>query len=431
MMTRSPRPSFFLAALSALAVAGLDRLAAQSPKPKKTAADEEVWPQDPWTKKDADLHERLGYLAVGRMTWADRHDTPRIREALGDLPLIFLETAHFKLCVELPSIEMPKDKVERARLIPELERLASKFQKLEPKNLKRLDPWLRAHLFAQRVEELYAEIQAILRVTDESFPPAGQSYFFRGEAPPQYRDPWMGRGPYLGQRDKYLVMAFTKGITCTRYLSTFTQSTATQSPSRWYFGEADSFLFATGTDFAEGAFVSDAALHANITHNLVHNLLDGFKAHAYATPIWWKEGLAHCLRRRITDKHNNFQAIKDQDKRAYSVYDWEVKLRARLSHDLIKPLSALWSAPTAAEFDLIDHASLWSRLDFVTSELPPEQFANFLGMMKGFVDDRGNPPTWDRLLERQNEAFRQAFGVDPDGFDTRWKAWLVAPRRKR
>ncbi|MCC6784617.1 MAG: hypothetical protein IT457_17360 [Planctomycetes bacterium] len=389
-------------------------------------------PPDPWLEgqDEAKAFAKLGYERVGRMSFGDGHDTPRIQEDLGKLPLIFIETAHFRLCCNLPAQDLPKEKADRARLQKELERLGAKLPRLRPKALRELDPWLRAHLFAQRLEELYAEVATLLDVRDEQFPPASETFYFRGDAPPRWQDPWLGRGPYLGNKGKFLVLLFAKSSSCGRYLSTFTKAKP-DAPSRWYFEGCDSFVFATAVDFGEGAFRTDLAMHAHVTHNLVHCLLDAYKGYSYVVPVWWKEGLAHWFRRRLSDEHNNFEAIKDQEKRAYTVFDWDERVRMRASHGLVRPLREIWESEQCTDFDLVDHMACWSRIEFLLEAFPRARMAEFLGAQKGFVDQRGNPPTRESLLARQRESLQAAFELDPDTLDAQWQAWLKKPKRAR
>jgi len=435
-LPKRPRPRMRTLRLVAFALTIASALVAQDPRPEEDETKEKEAPRfappDPWIKDEdeAKALERLGYLRVGRMTWGDGHDTPRIQEDLGKLPLIFIETAHFKLCSNLPLLEIPKEKDARKRLVEELERLRAKLPRLRPKSIRELDPWLRAHLFAQRLEELYAEVAGLFGVTDASFPPESETFYFRGDAPARWSAEWMGRGPYLGNKGKFLVLLFTKQSTCGRYVTTFTKAKSDAS-ARWYFEQTDSFLFATALDFGEGAFRTDVALHAHVIHNLVHCFVDSFKGYSYVIPVWWKEGLAHRFRRQLTDEHNNFEAIKDQEKRAFTVYDWDERIRMRAEHGLVRPLAAIFDVEQCTDFDLVDHMACWSRVDFLLKEFPREKFGIFAGQVKGFVDGRGNPPEHARLLERQREALSAAYGLDPDTFEAQWLAWLKKHRRKQ
>ncbi|MFO1051700.1 MAG: hypothetical protein U1F36_05765 [Planctomycetota bacterium] len=385
---------------------------------------------DPWIKDDDGALARLGYVAVGRIPFGDGHDSVRMQEDLGELPLLFVETAHFRLCCELPAFDMPRDKERRARLLPELEALSRKLPKLDPRKLRSVDPWLRAHLFAQRLEDLYSEFARIAGVEDAAFPPADQTFYFRGDAPPRWRDPWMGRGPFLGQRGKFLVALFRKTSTCGRYLSTFTGA-GRDSPTRWYFEKSDAALFATAIDFADGAYRDDEALYAHVIHNVTHCLIDALRGYSYDVPVWWSEGLCHWLRREHCPEHNDFEAIKETDKRAYTVFDWPEKVRQRVGNGLVRPLHDIGDRFRCDDFDLVDHMTCWSRVDFLLSQFPAERFAAFLRGMKGLVDARGAAPSPEQVCAAQRKLIEEVFGCDPDRLDEQWREWVTRNRRRK
>jgi hypothetical protein len=403
-----------LACLTALPAAGQD-------EPETTA------PPDPYTAgADAALAAR-GYVRLGPTTWADRHDARRIEEDLGRVPFRWIETAHFKLGCALPTQRMPRDKDDRQKLGAELELLAETLPNLRPRSVRELDPWLRAHLFAQRLELLYRDFLALTGV-DETVFPGPDAPRFRGDAPPEKK--WMGRGPYLGVKGKFLVLLCPKASAAGRYLSTHTGAAGDQ-PSRWYFEGSDNFVFVTAPDFGEGAYVDDRAMHAHLTFNVAHNLIDAYKGYSYLTQAWWKEGLAHRFRRAVSERHNDYSRIVDRGRRAYTTFDWDVKLRQRAEHGLVRPLGAILDQTDCEGFDLIDHAACWSRVCWMIEEHPPEAFATFLDRVQGFVDAQGNPPPAEAQAARQLEALQEAFGADPDALEARWSTWLRKARRGR
>lgn len=384
-------------------------------------------PTDPYTRGESEALEALGYVRLGHNTWGDRHDTRRIEEDLGRVPFAWIETAHFKLGCNLPAQDIPRDKDDRKKLREELERLAEKLPRLKPRSVRELDPWLRAHLFAMRLEEQYAEFLEIAGVTDDVFPPA-DAPFYPKDAPAEQK--WMGRGPYLGVKGKFLVLLCEKPSSCGRYLGTYTGAPS-EMPSRWYFPETDCFLFASAQGFSDGAFRSDRAMHAHVAFNLTHCFVDAYRGYSYQVQAWWKEGLAHRFRRAVSEEHNNYSAIDDKGKRAYTTFDWDVKVRQRAEHGLVRPLSEILDAMDCVGFDLIDHAACWSRVCWMVDEHEPAKFALFLDSMKGLIDAQGFPPEPDVLARKQREALDAAFGGDPDEIDARWMAWMRKEYRGR
>ncbi|MEE2886906.1 MAG: hypothetical protein VX951_05695, partial [Planctomycetota bacterium] len=176
---RIPAPVSLLGAMVvALAGAGLGQ--------KKA----EAWKKDPYTKGDPAVMRKLGYASFGPIPWGDDHDSRKIHDMMPEAKILWLETAHFRIGSSLGALKMPKSSVARRRLLAEIKLLAKKLPgvKSKPRVLSR---WLRLHMYADRLERLYADWQSILGVTDRDFPKA--------DAPPpaNARD-YMGRGPHLG-----------------------------------------------------------------------------------------------------------------------------------------------------------------------------------------------------------------------------------------
>lgn len=398
-------------------------LVAQDDEPERKA------PPDPYTEGREEALEALGYVRMGRLTWADDHDTARIEEDLGKLPFRWIETAHFRIGCALPKLDVPRDKDDRKVLREELEELATRLPNLRPRSVRELDPWLRAHLFAHRLEKLYARFTEIAGVDDAVFP-AEDAPFFRGDTPPNQK--WMGRGPYLGMKGKFLVLLCPTGAACTRYLRTYTEALhGDEMPSRWYFDRADAFLFATAPDYGDGAFRTDRAMHAHVVFNVAHNLIDALKGYSYEIPAWWKEGLAHVLRREVSVEHNNYSEIDENSQRAYQTFDWDVKVRQRDDHGLVRPLGEILDLTRCTDFDLVDHAACWSRVSYLLEEYEPTAFATFLDRMKGQVDAQGAAPEPETLARLQREALQEAFGCDAAELDATWRAWMRRKYRGR
>jgi len=147
-----PRPASALLCAAAVLGASLEDVSAQRRK-----KDDDAWKKDPYTEADPDRMAAAGYVSFGPFAWGDNHDTARIEHVLGDgVKLLWVETAHFKIGSSLPPYKIPHDKTERRKLRDELERLDAKLPAVKPRT-RTLDRWLRLHLFAQRLEDTYAD----------------------------------------------------------------------------------------------------------------------------------------------------------------------------------------------------------------------------------------------------------------------------------
>jgi hypothetical protein len=382
--------------------------------------DEDTALEDPWTEDDPAALERLGYVRVGSMPWGDGHDTGRIEEVLGEDRYRWVETAHFRIGSALPPMRMPREKDARRLLADELEQLAERLDAARVARVKVVDPWLRTHLFAQRLEGLYGEIQALLGVTDEDFP-GPDAPFFRNEVPADQK--WMGRGPFLGVKGKFLVLLCKKEADCARYLRAFTTSPG-DTPGRWYFQNTDAFVFATAVEFHEGVYGDDRRLHSHVVFNVTHNLLDAFKGYSYNGPIWWKEGLAHRLRREVWQEHNEFTAIDEDSQRAYGTYEWARIVKQRSGFGLVRPFEELLEPTSCEKFTLVDHMACWSRVGFLLDTRGEPAFARFVDAVQGLVDTQGMPPSAEALLAAQREALKAAFDAEAAALDAEWQAWV-------
>ncbi len=380
-------------------------------KPKKDA---DKWKEDPYTKNETEALEKAGIVKLGPIGWRPSFTSERIEQALGDVKIRWIETPHFRLGCAVKSWKVPSHpKKVRKRVYEEIARLRKKLPTVKKKP-KTLSPWLRAHLFAQRLEELYAEIQEILGVTDESFPKDGEK--IDGE--------YMGRGPYLGVKGKFNVLILQKESDCARFLSTFTPSKGTD-PSRWFTAEpADCFLFATAVEFAEEAYKDDTAMWAHVQFNLVSNLTDAYRGYMYRMPVWWQEGLAHDFRREVYEERNAFSGIADKTERLFKkeFSNWEKRCYGLIKHGLTKPARVTCTQFTHNKLKFVDHIEIWSRVQFLRS-LGDDKFGKLIHALSGCYTAQGTGAPKEYILKVQEQAIQDIWGWSLDEFDEAWKKW--------
>ena len=110
--------------------------------------------KDPWTKNVPAAMEAAGILRFGNFAWGDGHGTSAIEETLGDMNLLWAETPHFRIASTLGEYSIPNgDRRQKKKLREELEELALILPNLNPRKIRKLDPWLRLHLWATRLED--------------------------------------------------------------------------------------------------------------------------------------------------------------------------------------------------------------------------------------------------------------------------------------
>ncbi len=385
------------------------------------APDEAV---DPYTRGDPAAMQAAGYVSFGPFPWAAKHTTEDIEAILGDVPMLWLETTHFRIGCSLPAYKVTN--AEKRKIGAELEQLAERIPRVK-KRTKVLDPWLRLHLFAQRIEDLHADFCDLAGVTDTDFahlPQTAAAPVADGEPSASTPATYMGEGPCLGMRDKFTLLLCEKTSTLARYKVRFTQSGGGASTIKWAFPEPASLMFGTAVEIGNGTYDEDTKLHCHVVFNLIHNLVNGFKYYGYQLPVWLPEGLAHSYRRQIDSDVLQFSAIKLRGTLSEDEDDWAVRVRARVKHEYYPASSELLRRSDWDDMTLTEHMMIWSRVDFLLAQ-GRDRFAVLLDRIKDRPYDESGMLPPERILERQDLALREAYDLDLQSFDEAWAAWVL------
>lgn len=393
----------FLAALLALGAA----LSAQeklTPFPKI----------DPYTKNGREKFERAGYVSLGPFRFGDDHTTAQVESTLAGVPLIWVETEHFKLGSGLPEYELSADKAEKERLKGELEVLATRLPDVKVK-LKKLDPWLRLHLFALRLETLYSDFQRSLGLQDSDFPKLG------GDV----GDSSMGQGPYLGMGAKYTVLVFASKAHLRRYATAYLRGQS-ETASSVKFAASDAWLFVSALDLLPPGYESDTALSAYLAANVAGNLARGLRGGRGAVTPPVLQGLGHWFARRIDPRYPVFEST-DPTRLLGQSQDWAKEVRTRAEHKVFPSTEELFSRADLDTLEWADHLVLWSRFDYL--------FAREDGAAGQFLRRLQEPLAADApidsvaLAARSRAALEAAVGVSLAAFDEAWSEWVLKTYR--
>ena len=383
------------------------------------------WREDPYTRHDPEAMETAGYVSLGRMDWGDDHDTRGIEQVLGAVQVLWVETAHFRIGSSLPELKITKE--EKVKLQEELKRLKKRVPRVKDRT-RVLDRWLRLHLYAQRLEELYAEFSELLGVTDTDFPADAATAAARDPA-----QPFMGNGPYLGRPDKFAVLLLEKKSSLGRYSKRYGQGQPTDgsSPLSLGFHGRGSLGFVTTAEFFRGRFEADAALHGHLFWNVTNMLLNGFKDYYHTTPRWLAEGLGHCFAREVAEDFPTFSQINEPMSIVLEEDDWGAKVRSRVRVDFYPPAKELMRWKRGVPLEFANHLMMWSRVDYLR-QAEPEGFRRFVHALKAPIPvEPGRSPTLEEIFERQEIALKEALGYDAAGFDKAWAKWVLKNYNKR
>ena len=373
---------------------------------------------DPYTKDDPTARDKAGYASFGPFRFGDDHTTSQIETTLGGIPLIWVETEHFKLGSGLPEYTIGDDAAEKEKLKRELERLAKRLPDVKVK-VKKLDPWLRLHLNAQRLEELYATFLQRLGLEEKAFPTAPPDASSKG--------PYMGEGRYLGMPAKYTVLLFEKKSGLGRYSGVYLGQTL-GAPSRWVFPTVGSFLFLTAAEFLEGEYHNDTALHCDLVSGVVQNLAAGFRGYNVVLPFAVSEGLAHWFSREVDPRYHIFSGLDLTKVRMKDESNWGKSVRARVEHKVFASTEDMLGWGNADALEWADHLILWSRMDYLMAK------EGSVGKLLQILKER--PPgkaqlSPEQLEARAKEAYQAVAGGDLAQFDADWSEWVLRTYPKK
>jgi hypothetical protein len=279
----------------------------------------------------------------------------------------------------------------RAALDAELARLRRSLPKV-PAKVAVLDRWLRAHLLAQRLEDLCAQTVQLLGVDE--------ARFARTDA------------PFLGMRSRLVVLVFADAGGLARYWKGCVDLPF-QKPRRHWFKSIDSLLFATAESALGDNVDDDRALHAHLVHYVAQNLILGIGGITHELPTWIQVGYGQWLARAISSE----LAPGDGER----FVEGEV-LRLAQSDRLPRAETQLYEF----EFDEVktsDFPTLWSRFDFLAS-LGKDKLGRFLVQVKRRLS-RVVPAPRELVLESQGRALAGVYGLGMGELDERWRAYVL------
>lgn len=321
----------------------------------------------------------LGIEAYAPLPWADGLRSEDIEKVLGAGRFLWLETAHFRICCNLGTVGAPEEPDARKILNADLAKLNKRCSKL-PARASKLGAWLRAHLAAQRAEELYAEIADLVGF-DAS------------------------KGTHLGQKEKFLLVLFQKKSDLARYLDRFCgrQSTFSQRHTHAKSGQRAVIMTAEGEDGTR----DEASLHAQFRFLMVQMLLE---AHG-RSPQWLSTGLAHHYERMVPCNLMMTAPKDDENVDQATQNKWHMKVRKRVQHEeLVVTFDKL---ATMTDFGYQGTIQAWSRADWLVQQGRPKLGEFLRGVAR-------NPSVANQVAQLD-----AVYGLAPEAFDQQWRAWVL------
>jgi hypothetical protein len=395
-----------LAALSAAALA----IVPVPPLPAQNKPDDEVRKQaaaDPFTRGDAAAMAKAGIVAFGPLQWADHKTTDDIDHVLGGNRIIWLETAHLRLGCDLKATSLPADQSQKKAVLAELAAMHDALPAF-PEKASRLEPWLRAHLFARRAEQAYAAFQQLVGITDATWKRTGDH---------------PGEGQYLGQQDKFLLLLFQKKADLARYFERFC-NLQREEPSRFQHPDTRQLVAVICCEGFET--LDDPGLHRYAVYLLMQNFVDGYRGFFFEVPLWFEEGLAHWYSRRI---ESDFVTLRQKPGEALNrekMNLWPQKVRQRIEHqEMLIPFATVTGWSKWEDMGVQEHLQSWSRVDWLMSRGSTE-VGRFIDELKKLPPMRGDQPLDKATINsKQDQLLQQLWHLDAGSFDEQWRAWVL------
>jgi hypothetical protein len=356
---------------------------------------------DPYTQNKPELISKAGYVNWGDFMFG-QHRTSSVTEKLGGMVIHWVETENFKIGVELPECAPPYLKWEKQRFGDEIGRLRKKLNKV-PKKVKKLDPWLRVHLTAQRAEEEY------------------QRFLSDFDIDPAQCEAELG-GPWLGHQQKFMLLLVDKEDTLARYSGNYTGQSA-RIATHHHFKDADNFLFAISFEgFAEGDRV-ETDFYSSFAAGLYETFLHAY-GRPYQLPWWYTQGLSSVRQREVSDRMDLYGNIK-----GHVTFEgwwlWRARVHAHVRWNLYRSFpECMVMTWESKEIDIVDYMMMWSWGGFLMDQEPAER-RKFLDELKKPLGWHGDTPYEERVWENSIKAMETCFKTTPEQFEVAWKTWVM------
>ncbi len=359
----------------------------------------------PWCKHDPVLMQAAGIVSHEAGPFGT-YEAGELPKKLPSAQWVFLETAHVRLASNMPAVNL--DTKEALLVEAELARLALVLPGV-PKKTKKLDPWLRAHLWAMKAEEFYARFQRLLQVTDADFPES------RGAGP------FMGDGKYLGERDKFELILHQSRSTHALFTKDLAGVTVTGA-LRYHVPKRHKMLASIPCEDAD--LKKDPQLFAHVGHVLSHLLLCAYKHFSYDPPLWLDEGLALYLEKELDPNSTTNEGEEGMYTDTQGPREWVSAARKLVAAGKGVGVTQMLAMKEVGELSEEMRLSCFAAVRWLVLE-KPEALAKILGGVKGQLDEQGIP-NGKNLVDLQRKLLQEHLNMNFLQFDEAWKARALA-----
>lgn len=370
----------------------------------------------PHTKGQAELLAKLGVLKVGETGWAGALKSADVKEALGGCPVLFLETEHFYFASTLESYRLGEDREDTVWLQAEMAELKKLLPKFKPP--VKIDPWLRAHLWARRLEKWYADFVTTFGLTPADFEELERKAK-AGES--------MGEGPYLGMKGKFVVLLTEKRSNFGRYLRHFHNADAEYSYRTYH--EKSLFYGSNYESMKDGSMDRESSFAASVAAGMAANFIDASRDSRMAAPEWFRYAVAHRAARKVDPRVPQWGAGGPAAAPEENTWVWEPRVHGLVKNNVALPWADMLAWRKLDDIKPREHMLAWSRLEFLVERKKDKLRELWLAYTKP-IDD------WSATREETRAArhradFERVLGPDVAALDAEWRAWVLKTYAKK
>jgi len=399
-------------ALALLALLLVGVLSPTAPAQKKGDGMEEFDEVCPYTKGDKELERKLGYSTFGFVPWRGTEDSKSVQQNMGGVPMLWVETPHFRIGSSLGTYKIPNDREERARIKEELARLKDKLGRLKaPK--KKLDPFLRLHIYAQRAEDVYENF-----IADFEIEPAD-----------------MTRGKYGGHKNKILLILCERKSEFGRYLRIYENSEIEFSYRTGWHGEG--LLTVVNVEAIaenwreEKEAPVDTMFHCMMASCLASNFVDGWGTPIFSSPTWLTYAYGHYAQKRIDPRYPVFDGRKVIYDKEDDSWNWKPRVRNLVKNDFFASATKMFGFESYEDLHARDHMVGYSKLEYLLTQVEGGDKEKFLTQMTHPIARRDAGGIENPKVARQVRALEEHYGLTPEQLDEGWAKWVERRYPKR
>jgi len=334
----------------------------------------------------------VGYISFGPFVFGEGHTSETVTSRLGNVPLLWIETPHFRIGCSLDAYRS-EDKEERRKLRTEIGELAEVLPRVKPK-VRELDPWLRAHLFAWRLENLYARFCEVLGVL------------------PSDVDPIEGKAR-IGTAGPMSILLVERQSSLSRYTQEYCRTHRDDAHTEYFLGTR-TFVYGIADDSVEA---DDTALHYAVTFGVAQALafsIDGFSA---MPPRWWTMGIGRYFARLVDRECQLYASAGGEALPSDELADWESLVLGRVKASYYPDWASTLAWTDDSKMKFADHIMLWSRMDYLLDQ-KPEVVASLVESFHAPVSHG------EDVAARFAAALEEATGKGLEEIDADWSRWV-------